>query len=585
MQFIFKYLKEYKKTLALVLVLASINQIFSLLDPQIFRLLIDNYATKIDVLPKNEFFSGVAWLLLGFVGVALISRLAKNFQDYYVNVITHRLGTKLYAQSLQHALSLPYQVFEDQSSGEVLRKMQKAREDIQRLITSLINIAFVYLLGITFVLVYAFLSSWVIGLTLFAIIPTLGITIFLISRRIGAVQKKVVAEQAALAGYTTETLRNVELVKSLGLEDQEIARLNKANDSILNLELERVKLVRTLSFIQGTLLNFLRAVIMLVMLILMFKQILSVGQFFTLLFYSFFLFNPLAELSNIAEQYQQAKASDEALQGILKMTPEAKPEHPVTVNKISSIDFKDVFFAYTQDESKGLQAINMKIKAGETVAFVGPSGSGKTTLLKLLVRLYLPQQGEILLNDSVNLQAVDQHKFRRRIGLVSQETQLFSGTIKENLLFVRPEASDAECLAALKSAAVLNIAERGELGLATRIGEGGMKLSGGERQRLAIARALLREPDILIFDEATSSLDSLTEKEITETIKRIEKEHPEMIQIIVAHRLSTIAHVQRIYVLAKGEIIETGQHQDLIKGDGLYAALWRQQSATGEDKI
>ncbi|KKP90806.1 MAG: ABC-type multidrug transport system, ATPase and permease component [Parcubacteria group bacterium GW2011_GWA2_36_10] len=579
MQFIFKYLKDYKKLLAGVLVLAAINQIFSLLDPQVFRLLVDNYATKVDVLSKADFFRGITLLLLAFIGVALISRLAKNFQDYYVNVITHRLGTKLYAQSVQHALSLPYRVFEDQSSGEVLRKLQKAREDIQRLITSLINVLFVYLLGITFVAIYAFWISWLIGAVLFLIVPVLAFTIFLISRRIGTVQKKVISSQASLAGYTTETLRNVELVKSLGLEQQEIERLNKVNDQILDLELERVRLVRTLSFIQGTLLNALRALIMLVMLILMWQQVLSMGQFFTLLFYSFFLFNPLAELSNIAEQYQQAKASDAALQEILKMSPEAKPENPVEIAKINSIDFDKVSFSYQAESDKGLQEVSLSIKAGETVAFVGPSGSGKTTLLKLLVKLYLPQQGKILLNKQVNLQAVDQHLFRRRIGLVSQETQLFSGTIKENLLFVRPEATDEQCLEALKSASVLGISERGEFGLDTKIGEGGMKLSGGERQRLAIARALLRRPDILIFDEATSSLDSLTERDITETIKRIEKEQPDMIRIIVAHRLSTVAHVERIYVLEQGQIIETGQHQDLIKSGGLYAALWRQQLA------
>ncbi|MCB9802981.1 ABC transporter ATP-binding protein [Candidatus Nomurabacteria bacterium] len=582
MQFIFKYLKEYKKLLIGVLVLAAINQIFSLLDPQVFRLLVDNYATKVNEMSQADFFQGVGLLLLAFVGVALVSRLAKNFQDYYVNVITHRLGTKLYAKSVRHALSLPYQVFEDQSSGEVLRKMQKAREDIQKLITSMINVLFVYLLGITFVAIYAFWVSWIIGVVLFLIIPSLAFTIFLISRKIGQVQKKVVAQQAALAGYTTETLRNVELVKSLGLEEQEIERLNKVNDQILDLELERVKMVRTLSFIQGTLLNGLRAVIMLVMLILVFRQALSVGEFFTLLFYSFFLFNPLSELGNIAEQYQQAKASDEALQEILQMPSEPKPAKPEVLNKIASVDFHKVSFAYQKEEKnqRGLQEINLSIKAGETVAFVGPSGSGKTTLLKLLVRLYLPQKGNILLNNKIDLQNLDQHLFRQRIGLVSQETQLFSGTIRENLLFVRPQATDQECLDALRSAAVSSIAEKGQKGLDTKIGEGGMKLSGGERQRLAIARALLRQPDILIFDEATSSLDSLTEHEITETIKKIEIAHPEMMQIIVAHRLSTVAHVQRIYVLEKGQIIETGKHADLIKSGGLYSALWRQQSAS-----
>src|SRR3989339_739207 len=332
MQFIFKYLKDYKKLLAGVLVLAAINQIFSLLDPQVFRLLVDNYATKVDVLSKADFFRGITLLLLAFIGVALISRIAKNFQDYYVNVITHRLGTKLYAESVHHSLFLPYKIFTDQSSGEILQKMKKAREDIQRIITGLINVLFVYILGIAFVLAYAFWVHWLIGLVIFLVVPTLGITIFLISRRIKNIQTKVVSQQASLAGFTTETLRNIELFKSLGLEQQEIDRLNKVNDAILDLELRRVKLVRTLSFIQGTLINGLRAFIMLVMLYLMYNQVVSLGQFFTLLFYSFFLFSPLAELANLAEQYQQARASSEELDKVLNIPPEPQPKNPIAID-------------------------------------------------------------------------------------------------------------------------------------------------------------------------------------------------------------------------------------------------------------
>jgi ATP-binding cassette, subfamily B, bacterial len=583
MKFIFIYLKDYKKILIGVLVLAAINQIFSLLDPQIFRLLIDNYANKALEMERSVFFRGVGLLLVGFVTVALISRIAKNFQDYYVNVITHRLGTRLYAKSVDHSLSLPYSVFADQSSGEILRKMQKARDDIQRLITSLINVLFVYVLGITFVLLYAFWVHWLVGVTIFLIVPSLGFTIFLISRKIRVVQKKVVAEQASLAGYTTETLRNVELVKSLGLEKQEINRLNKVNDHILELELQRVKLVRTLSFIQGTLLNGLRALIMAMMLWLVFEQKLTLGEFFTLLFYSFFLFNPLAELSNIAEQYQQSKASNEALQDILAMEPEQSPTNPVKVDTIHSLTFDNIGFDYADKQKTTLQNINLTIKAGQTIAFVGPSGSGKTTLIKLLVRLYDPKIGKILINNKINITDISQRDFRKRVGLVAQETQLFSGTIRDNLLFVNPEASDKECLEVLRAASVMTIVERGDKKLDTKIGEGGMKLSGGERQRLAIARALLRDPDILIFDEATSSLDSLTEAEITKTIQAIEKQRPNIMTVLVAHRLSTILHADDIYVLEKGKIIETGKHQALVEQGGLYAALWRQQSSSDID--
>ncbi len=577
MKFLFIYLKEYKKMLVGVLLLAAINQIFSLLDPQIFRMLIDNYASRVSEYEKPEFVRGVLLLLAAFMGVAFVSRIAKNFQDYYVNVITHRLGTRLYAKSVKHALSLSYHAFEDQSSGEILRKMQKARDDIQALITSLVNVLFVYAIGMTFVLIYAFWVSWIMGLTIFLIVPTLGITIFLISRRIRSVQIKVVKEQASLAGYTTETLRNVELVKSLGLEKQEIDRLNKVNNNILSLELQRIKLVRTMSFIQGTLINTLRAFIMFIMLWLMYDNTLSLGQFFTLLFYSFFLFGPLAQLSVIAEKYQEARASNDELEKILKMPPEEQPLNPQSIDKIKHIDFQDVSFDYDSNSKRTLNKINLEVAAGETIAFVGPSGSGKTTLIKLLVRLYRAGSGKIVINNKIDLLDIDNKDFRSRIGLVSQETQLFSGTIKENLLFVKPSASDKECIEALESASVQSILDRGEKDLETKIGEGGLKLSGGERQRLAIARALLRSPELLIFDEATSSLDSLTERDITETIQKIEKENPGMINILVAHRLSTVAHAKRIYVLEKGNIVEVGTHKDLIKNNGLYSALWRQQ--------
>ncbi|RJQ33479.1 ABC transporter ATP-binding protein [Candidatus Parcubacteria bacterium] len=579
MKLLFKYIKDYKKMLAGVLLLAAINQIFSLLDPQIFRLLVDNYASKVDQLSREEFFSGSGLLLLGFVGVALVSRIAKNFQDYYVNVITHRLGTQLYARSVHHSFHLPYTVFEDQSSGQILQKMQKARDDIQHLITGLVNLLFVYVLGIAFVLLYAFWVNWVIGAAISLIVPSLAITIFIISRRIKTVQNKVVKQQADLAGFTTETLRNVELVKSLGLEEQEINRLNKANESILLLELERVKLVRTLSFIQGTLLNALRALIMFIMLYLMFNGDLSLGEFFTLLFYSFFLFNPLGELGSLAEKYQEAKASSGALDEVLQMPPEKEPENPVKVDSIESITFNNVSFIYQNRDKQAVKNLDLKIKAGQSVALVGPSGSGKSTIIKLLVRLYRPQEGKIVINQDTDLNDLSSQDFRSKIGLVSQETQLFSGTIKDNLLFVSPGASDDDCYRVLEAASALTIINRGDKGLDTKIGEGGIRLSGGEKQRLAIARALLRNPDILIFDEATSSLDSLTEKDITNTIKTIEQNHKNLITVLVAHRLSTIAHAKNIYVLENGKVVEQGTHQELVKSGGLYEALWRQQSA------
>jgi ATP-binding cassette, subfamily B, bacterial len=577
MNLIWNYVKQYKRLLFLALFLAAINQFFSLLDPQIFRLIVDNYATKASEVPKEAFIQGVFILLLGIVGVALVSRIAKNFQDYFVNVVTQRAGARMYAQSVQHSFSLPYAVFEDQRSGELLQKLQKARTDLQVVITSFVNTVFLSFIGILFVLVYALTVHWAIALLYAIAIPFMAMAIFMLSRRIKAAQKAIVAETAELAGSTTETLRNVELVKSLGLEEQEVNRLNDLNERILQLELKKIRLIRTLSFIQGTLVNAVRSGLLFLMLWLIFQKAISLGEFFSLLFYSFFIFFPLGELGTISTQFQESKASLEQLQEVLKIPPQEKPKDAVKLGNVESIRFDDVSFQYASGNTPAVRNATLEIKAGEQVAFVGPSGSGKTTVLKLIAGLYRPSSGRLSIN-GVDSEKVDYEEFRRRIGLVSQETQLFAGTIRENLLFVSPNASDEDCIKAMEQAAAGSILARGDKGLDTKIGEGGIKVSGGERQRLAIARALLRDPEIIVFDEATSSLDSLTEKEITETIREIVAKRPEVITIMVAHRLSTVSHAKRIYVMEKGAVIEIGDHDQLLKEKGLYAALWREQS-------
>lgn len=575
-----KYVKRHKKILFLALILATINQVFSLLDPQIVRLLIDNYATKFNEIPREVFFKGVGLLLVAFVGVALVSRIAKNFQDYFVSSITQNVGTDMYADSVNHTFLLPYSVFEDQRSGEVLEKLKKARQDSQSMITSSINVVFLSLVGIIFVVIYSFIVHWTVAITFLAAIPSIGIFIFLISRKIKAAQKEIVKEYAELAGATTETLRNVQLVKSLGLENQEIKRLNTVNKKILGLELKKIKYIRLLSFSQGTVVNGVRVVLMFLMLYLIYIEAITLGEFLSLFFYSFFIFAPLGELATVVTQYQEAKASNEKLEEILSIKPVKKPKNIKSVEKINLIEFKDVSFKYSKSEKYALSNINLKINNRDKIAFVGPSGSGKTTITKLILGLYKPSKGDVLYN-GISSKDLDYDNLRKRIGLVSQETQLFAGTIRENLLFVNPQATDKKCIECLKMASVDHLLERLGLGLDTKIGEGGIKLSGGEKQRLAIARALLREPDLIIFDEATSSLDSLTEKDITTTIEEVSKKRPNLIMISIAHRLSTIIHSDRIYVLEKGKIIEDGTHKSLLKNKGLYYLLWREQSAEG----
>lgn len=583
MKLLLSYLRQHWKLVSIALGLAAINQIFSLLDPLIFRHVIDEYATQYEKYSSEEFFGGVMVLLGAAVGVAFVSRVAKNFQDYFINVITQKLGAQIYSDGLKHSLELPYQVFEDQRSGETLGKLQKVRTDTERVISASVNILFTTLVGIIFVIVYAFSVHWLIAPVFLATAPLLGWLSWVLSKRIKAVQKQIVAETTALAGSTTESLRNIELVKSLGLAGQEINRLNSTTERILQLELKKVRYVRSLSFIQGTAVNALRTSILFMMLSMIFMQEITVGQFFALWIYSFFIFGPLQELGHVINVYREAEVSLKNFQDILETPKEPRPSNPVEIGSISSLAFDKVSFHHVSGKGHALNTVSFTASLGDTVAFVGPSGAGKTTLVKLLVGLYPPESGRILYNN-VPTTEIDLEKLRERIGFVTQDTQLFSGTIRENLLFVNPNATDAQCQEVLAKAACQSLLARADKGLDTVIGEGGVKVSGGEKQRLSIARALLRTPQLLVFDEATSSLDSLTEDEISETIREVSL-RKDLITVMIAHRLSTVMHADMIHVLEKGQIVESGTHKELIEAKGLYYAMWRQQIGERDGEI
>lgn len=575
MKILLKYLKPHKWLVILTLVLAAINIGFSLIDPILLGKLV-NLASDHQAGPAgsvhanfndNQFFwgyniitrkenthylqLGVFYILIFSITVAMISRIAKAFQDYFLNVVIQKFGAKVFTDGLQHAMKLPYQQFEDQRSGETLSILTKVRADVEKFMINFINILFGVIVGVIFVFVYASLYiSWTIPVAYLVGIVVLTIITNLLSKKIKIIQKNIVGQTTALAGSTTESLRNIELVKSLGLTKQEVDRLNRNTYKILGLELRKVKSIRSISFIQGTFVNTLRQVILFILMYLIFHNQMDGGQLITMQIFSFFIFGPLQEIGNILLSYREAEASLINFDTLMKKSPESEPLSPKPLGNIKTLAFKNVIFKHQTASHKAIDNISFDVKLGETIAFVGPSGSGKSTLMKLLVGLYRPQDGGKIFYNGLDETEIHFDDLRNQIGFVTQDTNLFSGTIRENLMFVNPNATEQDLNNALSRASCTYLLSRAEKGLDTMIGEGGLKLSGGEKQRLSIARALLRKPHLLIFDEATSALDSLTEEEITNTIREI-SEMKEQITILIAHRLSTIMHADRIYVLEK----------------------------------
>ncbi|MDD3791799.1 MAG: ABC transporter ATP-binding protein [Candidatus Bathyarchaeota archaeon] len=581
MKILWKYLKPQKWLIVIALVLAGISQLMNLIDPVIFGKIIDDYALNPGNLQEADLVNGVLfWLGLAII-VALFARIAKALQDYFTRLSVQKFGMQIFNDGLKQTLRLSYNEFEDQRSGETLSILQKVRMDTQIFMNTAINVLFSSIIGMGFLILYAVTKSWML-IPIFVIgILVLGSITGLLSKKLKTTQRAINRETNKMSGVITESLRNIELVKSLGLTFPEIRRLQDQTLKIFNLEMTKVKKVRSLTFLQGTALNILKSSILFILLWLIFRNVLTTGELISMQFISTVIFGPLQELGSFIISYQEVGASVNTFDQLIQKPIEHNPEEPIVIDDLQVIKFNDVKFRHKTATFNAVDGISFEVKTGETIAFVGPSGSGKSTLVKLLVGLYRPLSGEIYFNGYPSSQ-IRYNPLRRQIGFVSQEPQLFAGTIKENLLFVKSDATDQQMREALQKAACDTLLKRSSSDIETVIGEGGLKLSGGEKQRISIARAILRHPRLLIFDEATSSLDSLTEQEITNTIRDISISR-EQITILIAHRLSTIMHADLIYVLERGQIVETGSHAELLEQKGLYYAMWRQQIGERRD--
>ncbi|MCU0258994.1 MAG: ABC transporter ATP-binding protein/permease [Solirubrobacteraceae bacterium] len=575
MPLLWQYLRPRGGRVALVLLLAGVAQVLLLVDPLIFGHVVDHYVLQRGDRSERELVQGALGWLLVATAVALAARLATALQGYQLRLVVQTVGREMFDDGLRHSLRLSFPELEERSSGETMALLQKLRTDVERFVNASVTVLYSSLVGFGFLVWYGLTRHWLL-------IPVFGVGVLvlggltgLLSERIKTVQRQVVRETARMSGAITESLRNVELVKSLGLTWPEIRRLQGFTARIFALEMDKVRRVRTIQFVQATLVNVLRQSILFILLWLIFRERLSTGELISFQLILNAIFGPLQQLGELVLNPREAEASLSAFARLLATPIEQRPDDPVEIGEIHSLRFDGVSFRYRDAAENALSDVAFEARLGDTLAFVGPSGSGKSTLVKLLVGLYSPTRGTISI-DGVPVNELRYNRVRRQIGFVTQDPQLFSGTIRENLQLVKPDATDEEMLAVLHQASADRLLARSGQGLDTRLGESGLRVSGGERQRVSIARALLRKPRLFIFDEATSALDSITEQEVSASVREVSRSRQHMV-ILIAHRLSTIAHADTIHVLERGRIVEQGSHDALVAQRGLYYAMWRQQ--------
>jgi ATP-binding cassette subfamily B protein len=450
MRILWKYLRPLRWWVALSLLLAGLAQILTLIDPLIFGRIIDQYALNPDNKPDSVLVQGALWWLLVAVAVALAARLAKTFQDYVLTLLVQKFGMQVFNDGLRQTLPLSFQEFEDRSSGETAGMLQKVRTDTERFINAFVNIPFSSIVGVGFLLWYGITRHWLLIPVFLVGVLILGGLTGMLSKKMKSVQRMISRETARMSGKITESLRNIELVKSLGLTYPEIRRLQLHTQKIFDLEMEKVKQVRTLSFLQGTLINLLKQSILFILLWLIFHKTLTAGELISMQFILNVVFVPLQDLGKIILNYREAEASMQMFDELMKKPIEKRPEEPVDIGELEDLRFEDVVFRHRTATENAIDHISFKARLGDTIAFVGPSGSGKSTLVKLLVGLYTPISGTIYI-DGIPVNELRYNPVRRQIGFVTQDPQLFSGTIRENLLFVKPDATDEEMYDALRS--------------------------------------------------------------------------------------------------------------------------------------
>lgn len=568
---IFSYLLPYWKQMILVLVFIVLSSIMGLLPSVLTGRIIDEGLINRDM-------KMLIILIVVSLGVTLGANLIRVGESYLNNWIAQHITFDMRNSMYRHLQQMSQKFFTSNNQGDIITRMTSDISGVERVVTSTFTSILSNSITLICAIVIMFRENWIL-----AAVGVLVIPLFTIPTRWAGKTRWELTQDAQecndeINGILNETLSvsGQLLVKLFGKEDYEYGRYENVNRRMINLNIKEsmagrwfMVIINTFSSVGPMLLYLVGGILM-----MKYNSDLTVGDITVLVALLGKMYGPVNSLLNIQVEWIRSMALFTRIFEYFDMPIEIKnAAQPISPAKVEgNVVFKNVEFSY-DGERKILKDINFELKSGHSIALVGPSGSGKSTIANLIPRLYDVNNGKITL-DGVDVRALDLAWLRDKIGIVSQETYLFNGTIRENLLYAKPDATDEEIMEACKKANIEDFILNQEAGLDTMVGNRGLKLSGGEKQRLSIARVLLKDPALLIFDEATASLDSISEKKIQDAINPIIDSRT---SILIAHRLSTILAADEILVIRDGVIAERGVHADLVKAGGTYAELYETQ--------
>ena len=562
------YLRDYRLRLVGAFVcsagVAGLSAVYAwLVQPVLDGIFIDRNRDLLIILP------------LGVLGIAFLKALFAYGQAYLMSYVGHWLVSDVRQQLFVHIVRLPIRFHDANTSGRLMARVISDVNEMANAIPSVLKDIFQQ--GLTFLAMLAvvFYQNWKLATIVLVVLPLSSLVLVHVGRRIRKLSKRGQESIGKMASVLKEAFSGIKIVKAYGQEEKEAQRFSLTNQSFRSAKIKSSQA----SAMSSPLLEVI-GVCGVAFIIwygggLVIAGEMKPGEFFSFLAAMFMAYAPVRKMSGANESVQRALAGAQRVFHVLDLDSElAKDEGKKILPPISkNLEFSGVKFLYEGSDEPALHNINLMVNVGEVVAFVGASGSGKTTLVSLVPRFYRPTEGAVKI-DGEDIRLIDRSSLRRQIGIVSQETVLFDDTIRNNIAYGRPDATEDAIIEAARAAFAWEFIERLPQGLNTLVGENGLRLSGGQRQRLAIARAILRDPPILILDEATSSLDSESEKLVQKALANLVKERT---TLIIAHRLSTVQHADRIVVMNRGRIEEMGTHAELLRQGGLYTRLYQTQ--------